>query len=86
MNQFALPAWQIILASSLGLFLFSMNFITIFINSSLSHWWQFLIIIIVAILYLSFFVNAILEPVKELKSQSEEEIEDHEYEKINVEE
>lgn len=85
MNSFAISRVQVIISTTLGLMLFSMNFVTIFIDSSLDKWWQFFIIGLVGVFYVMFLANAVMEPVSTLKQQSREELEDHEYEKINVE-
>ena len=39
MDNFALSTWQVTLATVLGLMLFSMNFVILFMNSSLNQWW-----------------------------------------------
>ena len=43
-------------------------------------------IIIVSLLYISLIVIAIMEPVRDLKVLTKEELEDHEYDQILVDE
>jgi hypothetical protein len=59
MGEFALPKWQIYFASMFGFFLFTMNFVIIFIEMDISDWKLIVGIMIVSIIYITFIVQSI---------------------------
>lgn len=84
MGDFVLPKWQIYFASTFGVFLFTMNFVIIFMEAQFSNWKPVLAIVAVSIIYIAFIVRSILEPLSPLKKMTKAEQEDHEYERIII--
>ncbi len=64
-----------------------MNFVIILSDSDglFDNWTLLCAIIIGSTIYIGFIISAIMEPVSTLKKMTKEEMEDHEYERINVE-
>lgn len=88
MGSFALPWQYIMFAATFGFLLFSMNFVILFseFGETLKENPLILLGVIAAsTIYLCFIVHAIREPVTELKKMTKEEMEDHEYERVEVE-
>ena len=85
MGIFALPKWEIWFASIFGILLFSMNFIIIFMEADFDSWRPIALICIISIIYLSFIISTVMEPLKDLKKMTKAEMEDHEYERIIIE-
>lgn len=67
-----------------GIILFLMNFVIILIDNTIENWWGYFIIGFVGLIYIIFIGMAIIEPVKDLKPISREELEDHEYKRLQV--
>ena len=84
MGQFALPKWQIYFASGFGIFLFTMNFVIIFMEAEFEDWKPWVTIGLVSIIYIGFIISSIMEPLSNLKKMTKAELEDHEYERIIV--
>jgi hypothetical protein len=84
MGDFVLPKWQIYFASTFGVFLFGMNFVIIFIEADFEDWKPIAVIVLVSIVYIGFIVQSIIEPLSPLKKMTKAEIEDHEYERIII--
>jgi natural resistance-associated macrophage protein 2 len=84
MGQFALPQWQIIFASTFGFLLFSMNFVIIFMESNFDSWVPVAAIVVVSIIYVGFILQSIMEPLSKLKRMTKAEMEDHEYDRIII--
>lgn len=84
MGDFAVPKWQIYFASTFGVFLFTMNFVIIFMESQFNDWKPVLGIVVISIIYIAFIVQSILEPLSPLKKMTKAEMEDHEYERIII--
>ena len=84
MGDFALPKWQIYFASTFGVFLFTMNFVIIFMEAQFDDWKPVAAIVLVSIIYIAFIVQSILEPLTNLKRMTKAELEDHEYERIII--
>ena len=85
MNDFAVPKWQIWFASTFGVFLFTMNFVIIFTETNMDDWRFVLIVVIVSIIYIAFIIASIIEPLTTLKKMTKAELEDHEYDRIIIE-
>ncbi len=79
MGEFVLPKWQIYFASAFGVFLFTMNFVIIFLESEFDNWKPVVGLAIMSIIYIAFIVQSILEPLSPLKKMTKAEMEDHEY-------
>lgn len=89
MGQFALPKKYILTAGGFGFLLFSMNFVILFSEFGETLKANPLIFVGVlagSLIYLGFIIKVITEPVTQLKQMSKEEMDDHEYERINVSE
>lgn len=72
MGDFAVPKWQIILATCFGVGLFVMNFVIIFQDFTWD--WQHIVpTAILTTIYLALITVAIVEPTKELKKMTKEE-------------
>ena len=84
MGDFVLPKWQIYFASTFGVFLFTMNFVIIFLEAKFEDWRPVLLIVAVSIIYIAFIVQSILEPLSPLKKMTKAEMEDHEYDRIII--
>lgn len=84
MGDFAMPKWQIYFASTFGIFLFTMNFVIIFMEAQFDNWKPVAAIVLVSIIYIAFIVQSILEPLTNLKRMTKAELEDHEYERIII--
>mmetsp|Transcript_2305 Transcript_2305/g.3946 ORF Transcript_2305/g.3946 Transcript_2305/m.3946 type:complete len:290 (-) Transcript_2305:169-1038(-) len=83
MNQFQISSRQTIFASGFGSLLFLLNFFIIFSESELSGF-QTLLVVLVSLLYISFIVVVIMEPIKPLKPISLKELEDHEFDRVEI--
>lgn len=86
MNLFVLGKWNMWFATVVGVILFVFNFVVLFGNGKTYDWWFILIILIVGIIYMILIVKAICEPVKNLQELTEEEMNDHEYDQLIVDE
>lgn len=81
MGQFAVSKYNTYFATCFGIFLFSLNFRVVFFDLKENiSWWQPLLLIV----YLVFIVKVISEPVRDLEEMSMEELEDHEYNRLEV--
>jgi len=67
MGDFAIPLWQTIFATILGLGLFFMNFVLIFEDGIFSHWYEYVAVSLFVILYMTLIGIAIFTPTKKLK-------------------
>ena len=85
MGEFAISRCSTIFASCLGVALFLMNFVIIFTSEDEIQWWAILLIAVGSFIYLVLITLAIREPIKRLQDISILELNDHEYERINVE-
>jgi hypothetical protein len=87
MKEFVVPKYQIAFASIFGLLLFTMNFVIIFSNSdeALKNPIFLGLIILGSMIYISFILTVIREPVKPLREMTQEEIEENEYDRVSVE-
>jgi Mn2+/Fe2+ NRAMP family transporter len=56
MGDFALAKWQIYFASGFGVFLFTMNFVIIFLEADFVDWKPICALAIVSIIYIAFIV------------------------------
>ena len=81
MGTFAMSKYNAIFASAFGVFLFSLNFRVVFMDLLDDvQWWQVLLLC----LYIFCIIMVIREPVTELAPMTEEELADHEYDRILV--
>ena len=85
MGQFAVSKGQIWFASTFGTFLFLMNFVIIFLDATFDQWWKWALVVLFTVVYIAFIMIAILEPIKPLRKQTKAEMEDHEFDRIIVE-
>ena len=83
LGQFALPKWQLYFASFMGVGLFMGNFAILFDGDTYS-WYAYVIISFVTLIYAIFIYLVIREPVKPLNMITTEELEDHEYERLEI--
>ena len=84
MGQFAISKTSTYFASGFGVVLFLMNFVIIFYESDLTQVWIILVIVVLSVIYISFIVVVILEPTKPLKRITKEELEDHEFDRVVI--
>ena len=84
MGDFAISLPWTIFASIFGFGLFVMNFVIIFLENSFTHTWQYFIVIVFAVIYSCLILNAILEKTSPLKQITDKDMEDHEYERIEI--
>ena len=63
-----------------------MNFVIIFMEAQFEDWKPVAAIVLVSIIYIAFIVQSILEPLTNLKKMTKAELEDHEYERIIIDE
>ena len=84
MGDFAISRPQVAFASGFGFLLFIMNFVEIYNNAKVVSVWIMLLIIIASLIYISFIIIAIREPLSPLRKMTKEEIEDHEYDRVEV--
>ena len=75
-----------IFATFFGIFLFLMNFIILFMNNSFDDTVFNIVVCLLCMIYLSLIAKTILEPTTFLKKLSKEQLEDHEYQKIIIDE
>lgn len=61
-----------------------MNFVIIFMEAQFEDWKPVAAIVLVSIIYIAFIVQSILEPLTNLKKMTKAELEDHEYERIII--
>lgn len=83
MGPFALPKWQIVIASIFGVLLFFMNFFILLQGENI-EWYLILILVIVSLIYVYMIIKAIIEPSSELLKMTKEEMDDHEYDQVKV--
>lgn len=62
----------------LGIGLFAQNFVVLFVSNDFT-WWQYIIVVIVALIYLFVLGYATFYPTKPIKALTKEEAKDHEY-------
>jgi hypothetical protein len=86
MGIFKLNSSTTVIASFFGFLLFAMNFVVIFIDGQFDSPFKIVITAILSICYLTFIAIVIIEPIKPLRKQTREELEDHEYERVVIEE
>ena len=85
MGDFAVKGCAWYFATAFGFVLFSFNFVVLFTDISKdAPWWNYLLIAIALILYMGFLMKAMCEPVGDLKPMTKEEEEDHDYDRILV--
>lgn len=84
MGDFSLSLPWTIFASVFGFALFIMNFVIIFLENTFTATWQYFIVIIFAVVYCCLILNAILEKTSPLAPITEKDMEDHEYERIEI--
>ena len=65
MGPFALPKWQIVIATIFGTALFFMNFFILLDGESIA-WYLILILVVVSLIYISMIIKAIIEPTSNL--------------------
>lgn len=61
-----------------------MNFVIIFMEAKFNDWKPVFVVVCVSIIYIAFIVQSILEPLTKLKKMTKAELEDHEYERIII--
>lgn len=85
MGDFAITGWPWYFATFFGLVLFSFNFVVLFTDISGDlEWWKYLLVGLGVIVYLAFLIKAMCEPVSDLAPLTKEEEQDHEYERIVI--
>ena len=85
MKEFSINGFPFLFAAFFGIGLFSMNFALIFLDDTSGvEWYSWLIIAVLIIAYVLILYKLIREPISELIPLTKEEIEDHEYEQIVV--
>ena len=84
LGDFALPKWSYWFAVVFGFCLYVMNFVLLFEDTSHWTWATWVVVIIACILYMALQVKAIMEPVSPLVALTKEEMEDHEYEQVLI--
>lgn len=83
MGVFAINKYNAIFAIFFGTFLFGLNFRVVFTELEDNiNWWHALLFLI----YIALIIKVVIEPVGELKEMTPEELDDHEYEKLDVKE
>ena len=87
MGEFVVPKYQIAFASAFGFLLFIMNFVMIFSTSAtiLKNPIILVSIIVVSTVYIGLIITVIFEQIKPLRKLTQKEMEDHEYDRISVE-
>lgn len=73
-----------IFASIFGIFLFTLNFVQIFDGAKDMSDWIYVPIFMVGAVYISFIIITIKEPLSPLRRITKEELEDHEYDRIEI--
>ena len=63
-----------------------MNFVIIFMEAQFTDWRPVAVVVLISIIYIAFIVQSIMEPLTPLKKMTKEELEDHEYERIIIDE
>jgi natural resistance-associated macrophage protein len=84
MGQFRIAKWQIYFASTFGVLLFTMNFVIFFSDSEFTSWKTVAMVVVFCMVYVGFIINCIVEPISELKKLTKAELDDHEYERIVI--
>ena len=84
MKEFAIGRGTVIFASIFGVLLFLMNFVLLFVGSKIDNWWTILIIVVITIIYLYLIFRAIFEKTKPLPEITHEELEEAEYDRVDV--
>ena len=85
MKEFAIPKWQWLPASAFGTGLFLMNFVLIFQKDASFQFIHYVLIVTASLFYFFVIIKAITEPTTPLKQITQEEMENHEYDQIEVE-
>ena len=85
MKEFAIPRWQWLPASAFGTGLFLMNFVLIFQKDTDFQWYHHVMIVVASLFYFFVIVKAILEPTTPLSPITQEDLDNHEYDQIEVE-
>ena len=83
MGDFAVSKGQIIFSTFFGVFLFLMNFVVVFTDFTWD-WEHIVPTALLTVIYLVLIAVTIFEPTTDLKEMTKEEIEDHEYERVDV--
>lgn len=84
MGDFAVSRFQYLFATFFGTCLFTMNFVILYIENRLSTPLHYAAAGLLTIVYCTFVVFAIVEPTRPLKTITQQEIEDHEYERVEI--
>ena len=84
LGDFAIGKCQFYFGTILGIGLFMMNFILLFDGNKFNHWYEYLIVGLVTLGYLILIGLACFFPTSPLKPISKEDLEDHEYDRIDV--
>ena len=84
MGDFAISKTETIFATLFGVGLWLMNFAVMAFTAELTDWYQYVAIAFFGSLYLFFILSAIIEPTSKLIPIKQEELEDHEYERITI--
>jgi Mn2+/Fe2+ NRAMP family transporter len=83
MGPFKMSKAATVFATAFGIFLFLMNFVLLF-NGTDFNTTEIILIVLVAIVYISFCLSVVMEPVKPLKKMTREEYEDHEFDRVII--
>lgn len=67
MGPFVLPRWQIILSAIVSVMMFSMNFVMMFLQNTISSRLAIGSVVLFLVLYFSFVLILIAEPIRPLK-------------------
>ena len=85
MQEFTASKCQVNFAAAFGFFLFIMNFVVISYDLKLVKWTQIVMVITAAVAYTGLIILVIIEPTKPLRKMTKEEMEDHEYDRLEIE-
>mmetsp|Transcript_35198 Transcript_35198/g.53941 ORF Transcript_35198/g.53941 Transcript_35198/m.53941 type:complete len:100 (-) Transcript_35198:22-321(-) len=83
MGTHKLSQFWMVFATMVGVMLFLLNFSILFSNTTFTRYIA-LPVAFISFVYVMFIVVVILEPVKPLKEITKEEIEDHEYKRVII--
>jgi len=83
MGEFKLSTFWTGFAVLFGLMLFLMNFSILFLNTKFTEY-ILMPVISISFVYLMFIVVVIVEPTTPLKKITKEELEDHEYKRVII--
>ena len=84
MGDFKISKASTIFATLFGFILFLMNFVIVFAEGQLEDPLQISGVVLGAIIYVGFIVTVIREPTKPLKKLTQKELDDHEYDRVVI--